>query len=112
MSKLAPSGSDWNENEREHIGRLAAVCREAADWEMECNRSDAGDPWCIVYDRKRDRTVLHLARIDRRYLIVWPEGSKPVRMATIAKAVDTALTEIGPQIAFGRYPHIDWWSLA
>jgi hypothetical protein len=102
MSKLAPSGTDWLEHEREHIRRLEALCQDAPDWEMECSRTDVGDPWCVIYDREHHRIVLHIARIDRRYLIVWPDQQKTVRTATIAKAIDIVVAEIGPQIAFPR----------
>jgi hypothetical protein len=103
MATVAPMpGIGWSEHEREHIGRLEALCRDAPDWETECSQTDAGDPWCVVYDRRHHRTLLHIARIDRRYLIVWPEQQKSVRTATIAKAVDMAVADIGPQIGFPR----------
>jgi hypothetical protein len=103
MAKMTPlPGVDWSEHEREQVNRLEALCKNAPHLELECSRTDAGDPWCVIYDREQHRTVLHIARIDRRYLIVWPDQQKSVRTATIAKAVDIAVAEIGPQIAFPR----------
>ena len=50
MAAMASSpGTDWTENERAHIGRLETLCRSTEHWEM-CSFTDAGDPWCVIYD--------------------------------------------------------------
>jgi hypothetical protein len=64
MTKMTPlPGIDWSEHEREQVSRLEALCRNAPHLELECSRTDAGDPWCVIYDREHHRTVLHIARI-------------------------------------------------
>jgi hypothetical protein len=95
MVGLAPSpGNDWTDVERAEIGRLEALCRNTENWELDCSHTDAGDPWCIVYDRHEHRVVLHIARIDRRYVVVWPPRQRSVIRATIEPAVDIALSEL------------------
>jgi hypothetical protein len=94
MAAMAPSpGTDWTEDERTHIGRLETLCRRVEHWEMECSFTDACDPWCVIYDRHEHRIVLHIARIDRRYVVVWP-SQRSVNMATMNAAVDKALAEL------------------
>ena len=101
MVMLPPlSGSVWSEAECAHIDRLRTVCKNAVHWDLESSRTDAGDPWCIIYDRHQDLTILHFARIDRRYVIVWPQLKRSANRATIAAAVDLALTEHVPELAF------------
>jgi hypothetical protein len=95
MAGMAPSpGTDWTDNERAHIGRLEKLCRGTEHWEMECSFTDAGDPWCVIYDLQEHRILLHIARIDRRYVVVWPPRQRSVNMATMEAAVDKALTEL------------------
>ena len=47
-------------------------------FELECAHTDEGDPWCIVYDRERELVVLHIARIDSRYVMARASHSKPL----------------------------------
>ena len=61
---------------------------------MECKFTDAGDPWCVIYDRHEHRIMLHIARIDRRYVAVWPSREHSVNTATMKAAVDIALAEL------------------
>ena len=95
-----PTGDDWSEGECAHIDRLRTACKNTEHWELESSRTDAGDPWCIIYDRHQHRIVLHFARIDRRYVIVWPQLRRSASRATIAAAVDLALAEHVPELAF------------
>jgi hypothetical protein len=95
MTGLPPSpGTDWTDHEREEIGRLEALCRKLEHWELECTHTDAGDPWCVIYDRRREAVGLHVARIDRRYIVEWPPRQRSVTMATIESAIDIALAEL------------------
>jgi hypothetical protein len=95
MVRLAPvPGTDWTENERAEINRLEALCRQTRHWEWECNHTDAGDPWGAIYDRQQHSIVLHVARIDRRYVVVSPTLHRSASKATIAAAVDFALSEM------------------
>src|SRR5262245_23243614 len=47
-------GTDWTNDERAEIRRLEKVCDASEDWSLECSHTDAGDPWCVVYDRHQD----------------------------------------------------------
>jgi hypothetical protein len=95
MAGMAPSpGTDSTEDERAHIERLETLCRCTERWEMECSFTDAGDQWCVIYDLQEHRIVQHIARIDRRYVVVWPPRQRSVNMATMEAAVDKALAEL------------------
>ena len=95
MVGMAPSpGTDWTDNERAHIGRLETLCRSTDHWEMECSFTDAGDPWCVIYDLQEHRILLHIARIDRRYVVALPLRRPSVNTATMKIAVDMALAEL------------------
>ena len=61
---------------------------------MECSHTDAGDPWCVIYDRREHRIVLHIARIDRRYVVVWPTRQRSVNTPTMEAAFSCLSTEL------------------
>ena len=70
------------------------LCRKTEHWELECSHTDAGDPWCVIHDRQEHRIVLHIARIDRRYVVVCPTRQQSVATPTIDRAIDMALAEL------------------
>jgi hypothetical protein len=84
-------GTDCTDDERAEIRRLELVCHAADDWDLECSHTDAGDPWCVVYDRTLERTILHIARIDRQYVVVWPREQVSEKTAIMAVAIDIAI---------------------
>jgi hypothetical protein len=90
-------GIDWTDDERAEIRRLKKVCDASEDWSLECGHTDAGDPWCIIYDRWRQWVVLHIARIERRYVVVWPREQRSEKTAIMAVAIDIALEGWKPQ---------------
>src|SRR6516162_6786824 len=95
MARLAPlPGTDWTDDERTQISRLEAVCRNTEHWELECLHTDEGDPWCVIYDRHQHRIVLHIARIDRRYVVVWPPRQRSMTTETMERAVEAAIIEL------------------
>src|SRR5947208_11580331 len=49
------------------IRRLEEFCAKMSHWGLECSHTDAGDPWCVIYDHWRQRVILHIARIDLQY---------------------------------------------
>jgi hypothetical protein len=90
-------GQHWNEQERQEIGRLHRTCDRAGYFDLECSHTDEGDPWCIVYERRRQRIVVHIARIDRRYVVVFPLESRSSWMTTIGPAIDLAIAQIATE---------------
>ena len=92
MKAIPPrSGSDWTDNERAEIRRLEQLCDASQDWSLECSHTDAGDPWCIIYDQQQEGIILHIARIDRQYVVVWPREQRSEKSAIMAVAIDIAL---------------------
>lgn len=98
MTKLPPRG-EWTNEELGEIDRIRAVCGNRSDLELECSHTDEGDPWCVVYDQTRGRIILHIARIDRCYIIVSPRQAKSARSTSIAQAVEAALTDLSQVLA-------------
>lgn len=87
-------GSDWTADERAELRRLEKVCDASEEWSLECSHTDAGDPWCIIYDQHQQGIVLHIARIERRYVVVWPREQRSEKTAIMALAIDTALERL------------------
>lgn len=87
---LAPDQEDWTDRERREISRLETVCAANQGWALGYGCAEAGDPWCIVHDQEGD-VVVHIARIDRRYLVAWAQGQQPAQFATLKAAVDLVL---------------------
>jgi len=95
MASLPPkSGQRWTDGERAEMRRLEVACQDFSHWQFECDHTDAGDPWCVVYDLQSRQTVLHIARIDRRYIVVCPPRQTSVWTTTIRSAIELALQEI------------------
>src|SRR5580704_348810 len=69
---LPKKGREWTNEEETEIARLRAVCGDGQHWTLECSHTDEGDPWCVVFNQPHHRVVLHIARIDRRYVVVVP----------------------------------------
>jgi hypothetical protein len=84
-------GSDWTDDEWAEIGRLEKVCNASKYWLLECSYTDAGDPWCIIYDHDQQGIILHIARIDRQYVVVWPREQRSAKSTIMAVAIDIAL---------------------
>lgn len=92
MPALAPSsGHEWTKYELAEIGRLRKAYESFEGWQLECSHTDEGDPWCIIYDQLNQRPILHVARIDRRYVVAWPAERVSKWTATIPAAIDVAL---------------------
>jgi hypothetical protein len=84
-------GRGWTQLELCEIDRIRTACRECLQIELIAGDSDEGDPWCIVCSRGGERIILHIARIDRSYVIAWPCRSKLQRTTSITSAADLAL---------------------
>jgi hypothetical protein len=91
MAIPPPPASDWTDNERAEIRRLEQLCDASQDWLLECSHTDAGDPWCIIYDQQQEGIILHIARIDRQYVVVWPREQRSAKTSVMALAVKIAL---------------------
>ncbi len=86
-----PDQKNWTDAEQAELDRLREAF-SAEHLKIECSHTDEGDPWCIVYDRRRSAVLLHIARIDRHYVVVWPDQGRPATQAlSIAKAVSLAI---------------------
>ena len=91
MQSIIPrKNKDWTDRERAEIERIQRDCTEFSNLQFECSHSDENDPWCIVYDTAADRILLHIARIDRRYVVV-PQQKGLERYTSMVAAVETAL---------------------
>lgn len=95
MLDLSPSsGQNWTNAERQELGRLDVACRAAGHWHLEFGRTDEGDPWVTVYDQQDQTVVVHVARIDRRYIAVGPDERRLTWTATLRAAINRAVVEI------------------
>ena len=95
MLELAPSRHrDWSREELASIDRISTICRSIGCLELECQCTDEGDPWCIIYDRACDRVVLHLARIERKYVVVLPLQQRFARRASMTAIYEIAVSEM------------------
>ncbi len=86
--------SCWTNPERVQIERIRYWCDKCPKLEFDGGQTDEGDPWCIVYDREREQVVLHIARIDRRYVMVRPNHPQPLTTALLSAAINVALDDL------------------
>ena len=97
MTTRSLPGKDWTDNERAEIRRLEKVCDASEHWTVECTQTDVGDPWCIVYDHQHHRIILHIARIEGQYVVVWPREQRSAKTTIMALAIDMALEGLKSQ---------------
>jgi hypothetical protein len=102
MPSFVPPRGDWTPEEQAEIDRIRAHCDRYPGWEVECRQADAGDPWCIVYDRDRQRVILHIARIDRSYVVARAGQSRSEQASTMTKAVELALSGLAREEILAR----------
>jgi hypothetical protein len=96
-SSAPPAWDKGSSDEIAQIERLKRACRSIDyHWDVECSCSDEGDPWCAVYDWRRDRPVVHVARIDGTYVTEFPSRLRSSSSTTLHAAIDAALAEIAP----------------
>ena len=84
----------WSVPERIQIERIRHLCEGSPELDFDGGQTDEGDPWFIVYDRVHEQVVLHIARIERRYVMARASLLKPVTVALLSAAVDTALDDL------------------
>lgn len=64
-----PAGRDWSSGERARLAELAdRLAARGAQVDAAYGLSDSGDPWCVITD-DRDEVLVHVARIDGRFLV-------------------------------------------
>jgi hypothetical protein len=85
---------DWTADERAEIRRLEKFCEASDDWILECSHTDAGFPWCVVYDERHQRSVVHIARFEGRLVVVMPRAQRVANTTSMMAAVDMALNEL------------------
>jgi len=92
MTTLVPEASlAWTVAERAEIILLRGACGQTEHWRLECSRTEAGDPWCIIFDERQRKTIVNIARIDHDYVVVWPSRGQTAKVGTMAAAVELAL---------------------
>ena len=92
MTTLVPEATQaWTDAERKEIALLQNACDQTEHWRLRCSRTEAGDPWCIIYDERQRRPVINIARIDHSYVVVWPSRGQTAKTGAMVAAVELAL---------------------
>ena len=84
----------WSIPERIQTERIRYLCEKCPHLEFDGGQTDEGDPWFIVYDCERKQIVLHIARIDRRYVMARARHPTLFTASSMSAAVDAALDEL------------------
>jgi hypothetical protein len=79
------SRDDWTDEERAELSHLERYC--ADKYVLECNHTDEGDPWCVVFLKGGHEILLHLAKLDCGYVAVSPRQHRTVRAKRFADAI-------------------------
>jgi len=84
----------WSVPERIQIERIRNLCEKCSQVEFDGGQTDEGDPWFIVYDCERNELVLHIARIDRRYVLIRASRPRPIAVTSLSAAINAALDDL------------------
>jgi hypothetical protein len=81
---------NWTSNEKLELDRLRTAY-PSPQFEIECNSTEDGDPWCVVSDPSLDRVIVHIARIERSYVVIQLERNFSKKVAQLKTAVDLVI---------------------
>ena len=70
------------------------MCDKCPQLEFVGGQTDEHDPWFIVYNREQEWIVLHIARIDRRYVMVRASQPKPYSVVSLSATINAELDEL------------------
>ena len=89
VAKLAPDRTPWTMRELVRLTQMQrALVRCGLRVDCEHGTTDEGDPFTDFCEVGTGKLVVHVARIDRRYVIAWPDGSSVTRTHDLGRAVD------------------------
>ena len=84
---LAPPSANWNSCEQSELNRLAAAY-PPPHFDIQFGITEDGDPWCAVSDSGLDRVIVHIARLSRSYVVIFPDRNLNKKVAHIKTAID------------------------
>lgn len=58
----------WSDREKHELLRLHQAFPQP-DYEIDCGTSDRRDPWCVVTRSLHEEIIVHIARINRQYVV-------------------------------------------
>ena len=66
----------WTPSEQAMLADMRhALLRQGLATGCEHGETDEGEPWTVIYRSRDDIMVAHIARIERRYVVLWPDGA-------------------------------------
>ena len=83
-------------NVRKSAGWKKSVMRLSIGW-WSAPKQMSATPGCIVYDHQHHRIILHIARIEGQYVVVWPREQRSAKTTIMALAIDMALNGLKSQ---------------
>lgn len=89
VAKLAPDRIPWTMRELVRLIQIRrALVRSGLSVQCEHGTSDEGDPFTDFCEVRTGKLVVHVARIDRRYVIAWPDVSNVTRTHDLGRVFD------------------------
>ena len=90
-SSIIPRRGPWTQQGLRELDRIRAECTPHSSFDAVI---DEGEFWCIVWDREREFVVLHIARIDCRYVMARANHPKLFTAPSLSAAINAALDEL------------------
>lgn len=85
----ARRGKGWTPQDRADLERVRHVLRAAGlDVDTDEGVTDEGDPWFVIYRPQDDEVLVHIARVDGRYVIDGPALRRPERGGSLRELVE------------------------
>lgn len=82
---------DWTNEELDELASLEN--QPSGRYFFECSQSDEGDPWCVMFlPGQHEIILLHIAKIDCRYVVVSPGDGRLLRTKSIADVIGFGLS--------------------
>ena len=89
VTTLPPLRGGWSAEENDQLRPLGEVA-DRLSMTVESGSTDEGEPWYVL-EAADGRVALHVARVDRRYVVAWPHRQGSVKVSSLSRAVDVAV---------------------
>lgn len=73
----------WTRSEQAMLADMQqALLLQGLVTSCEHGETDQGEPWTVIFRSSDDAMVAHVARIDGRYVLLWPDGASATAAET------------------------------
>jgi hypothetical protein len=89
----------WSQHELVHLHRAAKALRDAGlCLKTDSGKTDEGEPWFVFWDADSCEVIVHIARINRKYVVWFPNRNDSLSGRVLRDLIERLLElYLGPR---------------